>query len=97
MALMFVANQLYPDWDYAKGCLEFGSCFKGELIRNKAEARLSSTVRGMEYSTLINEIFVCKRGPYSHWSKDAWACRDCLTEFIRDNLPFWWLDRKRRG
>lgn len=97
MPLIFVTNQLYADWDYAKGTIDFEYCFKGKLLQNKAEARMRSTMRNMDYSILINEMFESKPGTYSHWLKENWACHCCLMEFIRDTLPCWWLDHKRKG
>lgn len=71
--------------------------FKGKLFTNAAEKGLKSTLQSINYSALMHEMYESRRGVYRDWSKDKSVCFDCLEQFFLKTLPFWWLDRKRKG
>lgn len=82
------------DWDYA---LDMDLGPKRKLLGNRSEKQIYPTLHQMDSSTLINKLYGSKQTPYQSWTKDKWACTWCLHKFFWDTVPFWWLDRKRRG
>lgn len=99
--LLVAYGPLYVDWDELKGIilLDWHFVVKGGLLCNKEESPFidSKHLRSMNFVTLFRELLDSRQDLYSHWSKEKWACYECLSGFLRDNLLFWSLDRKRKG
>jgi hypothetical protein len=87
---------IISDWDYIEGRLklDFHLYFKGNMRENRAEKGIDDCLR-VDYSTIIGEMVDNKQN--SNWTKEGWACFQCLSEFFRDMLPAWWLEKKRKG
>jgi len=87
------------NWDHLKGFLGLDMILiiPGNLGPNRTEDGLHKALHDMNYAVLMLEMFDSKREAYATWSRSDWVCFDCLRVFLRDTLPFWWLDRKRKA
>jgi len=68
---------------------------KGNLSGNRTERDLHDCLRDLDYSTIIREMIDITQD--SRWTKEGWACFECLSSFFEDMLPAWWLERKRKA
>jgi hypothetical protein len=61
----------YADWDFLKGYLgpDYEFLLKGQLSKNRADTDLYDTLRRIDYSMLMCQLFDMRGSDYSNWAK----------------------------
>ena len=93
-------NYFRADWDYLPGFLnrDIHNRLPGKLVHNPTETNpLKDTLRNLDYSVLMTQLFNRKEAPYDQLSGQDLLCLNCLNEFIQHHLCQWWLNHKREG
>jgi hypothetical protein len=65
----------YIDWDFLKGFMgcDFKDLLKGQLSENRADMGLYDTLRRIDYSMLMCQLFDIRGSDYSNWEKEDWV------------------------
>jgi hypothetical protein len=88
------------DWNYLTGVLnsDIHERLPGKLPHNHSETiQLRDTLKDMQYSVFMTDLFSQKMAPYDQLSEQDLLCIDCLSKFIQHHLVQWWLNHKREG